>query len=98
MLRVLKAEPGVAHPRLETAMEGGRLHVALEYDPSEQARWIQPTCFYSQSPGDPFPGPTGTYTFVAVLPGLGPPDFHVTKSLVAKWRTQCDVNAIMLFA
>ena len=91
MLKVLKATPGVSEPRLESATSGGWTYPLLEYRAIEDSHWEQPTRFDLQKSDD------GRMFFVAMLPGIGRIDTHVTRVVVQKWRARCSVEAAVLF-
>ena len=98
MLKALKTLPGIQNPRLGIATSNGWTHPFLEYQPSEKARWIQPTRFDALKPADVEHGP---YSFQAIVPGLMPAgqqrlDLHVTERVVREWKEQCGVRALIL--
>jgi len=85
MLDVLKSTRGVQNPKLGIVTSDGWTHPFLEYDPSERARWIQPTRFEAVQVADIERGP---YVFRAIVPGLKTTveerlDIHVTEKVVA---------------
>jgi hypothetical protein len=91
MLKVLRATPGVTEPRAgDFTIDQGTLPF-VEYRATEGAHWEQPTRFQAQKPE------AGHYHFLAILPGIGDPDDHVTAGVVEKWRTRCAVDVSVVF-
>jgi hypothetical protein len=91
MLKALKAVPGVSQPRLGNATSGGWTHPFLEYRATEDSHWQQPTRFDLEKSDE------GRILFVAMLPGMGRIDSHVTDVVVQKWKEQCGVDVVVLF-
>lgn len=91
MLSVLKATPGVSEPRLGYVTRDGRIQPFLEYRAAEKSSWVEPTRFDAQRAN------TGHLSFMAMLPGLGQIDYHVTAAVVQGWKTKCGVEAFVLF-
>ncbi len=91
MLKVLKGVPGVSEPRLGSAASGGWTYPFLEYRATEDSRWEQPTRFDLQKSDD------GRMLFIAMLPGMGRIDTHITRVVMQKWRARCGVEAAVLF-
>ena len=97
MLKVLRSQPEVKDPKLGIVTSDGWTHPFLEYQPSEKARWIQPTRFEALKVADAERGP---YIFQALVPGLMTTveeglDLHVTNKVVARWETECGVHAVV---
>lgn len=92
MLQVLRVVPGVSEPHLGSASSGGWTHPFLEYRADEESHWEQPTRFDAQQSNN------GAVYFRAVLPGVGRIDTHVTNLVVQKWKEQCGVEAVVVFA
>jgi hypothetical protein len=91
MLRVLKAMPGVSHPRQGISTVHGVARPYVEYRASERSRWDGPTRFELQ------PSDGGYFWFMAVLPGMMPIDTHVTDAVIKQWKAECHVDANVLF-
>ena|ERR1700723_393968 len=92
MLKVLKTVPGVSEPRLDNATSGGWTHPFLEYRAAEGSHWVQPTRFDAQKTT------AGSFSFVGILPGMGPIDTHVTNVVVEQWKARCGVEAMVILA
>jgi hypothetical protein len=92
MFKVLKTVPGVSEPRLDNATGDGWTHPFLEYRAAEGSQWVEPTRFDAQK------NAAGGFSFVGILPGVGPLDTHVTNVVVEQWKTQCGVEAMVILA
>jgi hypothetical protein len=92
MLKVLRTVPGVSEPRIGNSTSDGWTHPYLEYRAAEDSHWEQPTRFDVQKSHD------GRFRFMAVLPGVGGIDIHVTNNVVKEWKERCGVEAVVLLA
>jgi hypothetical protein len=90
MFKVLKAAPGISEARLGKSTSAGLARPFLEYRAAEASRWKQPTRFTLEQSRD------GHSYFMAMLPGIGPIDTHVTNVVVQKWKVYCGVEATVL--
>jgi hypothetical protein len=92
MLKVLKSVHGDRDP----SVGGGVATPYVEYRAAENARWEDaPTRFVLQQSSK------DAIFFQAMLPGMttvgSMPDTHVTNIVIKKWKTQCRVQAVILF-
>jgi hypothetical protein len=91
MLKVLKATPEVSESKLGVTTTDGWSHPFLEYRAAEALSDADPIRFDAKR------SDRGGYWFLAVKSGLGAPEGHVTDSVIKKWKTQCSVDANVLF-
>jgi hypothetical protein len=90
MFAVLKTMPGVSEPRMGIATNNGWTHSFLEYRAAERSSEEQPIRFDAKKSDH------DGYWFLAVRSGMGEVDLHVTEVVIAKWKTQCGVDASVL--
>jgi hypothetical protein len=93
MFEVLKTVPGVSEPKLGYVTSEGWAHPFLEYR-SAEGNDVHRMRFEAQK-GD-------KYWFLAMMSGridprIGDIDIHVTHAVMQKWKTQCNVEANVLF-
>jgi hypothetical protein len=91
MLAILKAVPEVSEPKLGVTTSDGWTHPFVEYRAAEALSGETPIRFDAKK------ADRGGYWFLAVRSGLGAPEFHVTDSIIKKWKAQCGVEANVLF-
>jgi hypothetical protein len=91
MFEVLKAMPEVSEPKLGVTTSEGWAHPFLEYRAAEALSKFNPIRFDAKK------ADRGGFWFLAVKSGLGAPEFHVTDSVIHKWKSQCSADASVLF-
>jgi hypothetical protein len=91
MFEVLKTMPEVSEPKLGATTSEGWTHPFVEYRAAEALSGVTPIRFDAKK------ADRGGYWFLAVKSGLGAPEFHVTDTVIKKWKVQCRANATVLF-
>jgi hypothetical protein len=91
MYQVLKTMPGVSEPKLGYVTSEGWTHPYLEYEAAEDSPSVQHLRFEAKKTDN------GKYWFLVMVSGVGAPDIHVTEAVMQQWKTQCSVEANVLF-
>lgn len=91
MIEVLKVMPEVSEPKLGVTTSEGWAHPFVEYRAAEAVSGATPIRFNAEK------AERGGYWFLAVKSGLGAPEFHVTDTIIKKWKVQCRADASVLF-
>jgi hypothetical protein len=91
MYQVLKTMPGVSEPKLGYVTSEGWTHPYLEYEAAEDSPPLQHPRFEAKKTDN------GKYWFLIMASGFGAPHIHVTEAVMQQWKTQCSVEANVLF-
>ena len=91
MYQALRTIPGVSEPKLGYVTSDGWTHPYLEYLAAEDSASVRHPRFEAEKSDN------GNYRFLAVLSGLGGPNIHISAAVMQKWKTQCSVEANILF-
>ena len=95
MYEVLKTAPGVSEPKLGYVTSEGWPHPFLEYR-SGEGNDVHRMRFEARR------GDHDKYWFLAMMSGrvdprIGHIDIHITDAVMQKWKTQCNVEANVIF-